>query len=101
MGHALLMQTGQPEASSKNSAPNAVSFEPLCGSTSGIGSTGSATGALTERIYELTGVSRKFEPEMAQLRPLADHVQELQQDLAAARTGLRQMIRDGNQRDFT
>ncbi|MFF2812544.1 DUF6262 family protein [Streptomyces sp. NPDC058000] len=53
--------------------------------------------SLTERINELTEANRKLERELAQLRPLADHVQELQQDLAAARTSLRQMIRDGNQ----
>ncbi|MGW0998009.1 hypothetical protein ACWD5V_32975 [Streptomyces sp. NPDC002523] len=48
-----------------------------------------------------TRANRKLERELAQLRPLADHVQELQQDLAAARTSLRQMIRGGNQRDST
>ncbi|MFJ4368847.1 DUF6262 family protein [Streptomyces chartreusis] len=52
---------------------------------------------LTERITELTEANRKFEHEVAQLRPLADHVQELERDLAAARTSLRQMIREGNQ----
>ncbi|MFJ2008681.1 DUF6262 family protein [Streptomyces chartreusis] len=51
---------------------------------------------LTERITELTEANRKLEHELAQLRPLADHVQELERDLAAARTSLRQMIRDGN-----
>ncbi|MFV5992261.1 hypothetical protein ACNPQM_07340 [Streptomyces sp. NPDC056231] len=34
--------------------------------------------------------------DLAQLRPLADYVKELKRDLAAARTGLRQMIRDEN-----
>lgn len=52
---------------------------------------------LTERITELTEANRKLERELAQLRPHADRIQELQQDLAAARTSLRQMIRDGNQ----
>ncbi|MEW1753460.1 DUF6262 family protein (plasmid) [Streptomyces caniferus] len=56
---------------------------------------------LTERITELTEANRKLEHELAQLRPLADHVHELQQDLAAARTSLRQMIRDGNQHEPT
>ncbi|MEU9230676.1 DUF6262 family protein [Streptomyces massasporeus] len=52
---------------------------------------------LTERITELTETNRKLEHELVQLRPLADHVPELERDLAAARTSLRQMIRDGNQ----
>ncbi|MFE7328001.1 hypothetical protein ACFU8W_23995 [Streptomyces sp. NPDC057565] len=51
---------------------------------------------LTERITELTEANRKLEHDLAQLRPLADYVKELERDLAAARTGLRQMIRDEN-----
>ncbi|MFF3958444.1 hypothetical protein ACFYY1_35300 [Streptomyces sp. NPDC001890] len=51
---------------------------------------------LTERITELTEANRKLEHEVAQLRPLADYVRELERDLTAARTGLRQMIRDEN-----
>ncbi|MGW6405233.1 hypothetical protein [Streptomyces sp. NPDC055134] len=51
---------------------------------------------LTERITELTEANRKLEHELIKLRPLADHVEELERDLAAARTSLRQMIRDGN-----
>ncbi|MEH0450082.1 MULTISPECIES: hypothetical protein [unclassified Streptomyces] len=49
---------------------------------------------LTERITELTEANRKLEHELAQLRPLIDHVQELERDLAATRTSLRQMIRE-------
>jgi pimeloyl-ACP methyl ester carboxylesterase len=51
---------------------------------------------LTERIAELTNANRSLEREPAQLRPLADHVQGLERDLAAARTSLRQMIREGS-----
>lgn len=56
---------------------------------------------LTERITELTEANRKLEHELAQLRPLAAHVQELERDLAAARTSLRQMIREGGQHKST
>ncbi|MFF3733404.1 DUF6262 family protein [Streptomyces sp. NPDC002476] len=49
---------------------------------------------LTERITELTEANRKLEHELVQLRPLIDHVQELERDLAATRTSLRQMIRE-------
>ncbi|MBO3676892.1 hypothetical protein J5X86_17915 [Streptomyces sp. NEAU-YJ-81] len=49
---------------------------------------------LTERISELTEANRKLEHELTGLRPLADHVQELERDLAATRTSLRQMIRE-------
>ncbi|MFH9810968.1 DUF6262 family protein [Streptomyces olivaceus] len=48
---------------------------------------------LTERIAELTEANRKLEHELAELRPLTDHVQELERDLAATRTSLRQMIK--------
>lgn len=52
---------------------------------------------LTERITELTEANRELERELTQLRPLAGVVQELERDLAAARTSLRQMIRNGGQ----
>ncbi|GKQ35819.1 hypothetical protein ALMP_23620 [Streptomyces sp. A012304] len=55
---------------------------------------GQHAGKLTERITELTEGNRKLEHELARLRPLTDHVQELERDLAAARTSLRQMIRE-------
>lgn len=48
---------------------------------------------LTERITELTEANRRLEHELAQLRPLTDQVQELERNLAATRTSLRQMIR--------
>ncbi|MEU8976490.1 DUF6262 family protein [Streptomyces monashensis] len=50
--------------------------------------------SLTERINELTEANRKLERELTQIRPLTDHVQELERDLAATRTSLRQMIRE-------
>ncbi|MEV5177588.1 DUF6262 family protein [Streptomyces flaveolus] len=49
---------------------------------------------LTERITELTVANRKLEHELAKLWPLADHVLELERDLAATRTSLRQIIRE-------
>jgi hypothetical protein len=49
---------------------------------------------LTERIIELTEANRKLEHELVRLRPLTDHVHELERDLAATRTSLRQMIRE-------
>ncbi|MGW0885567.1 DUF6262 family protein [Streptomyces sp. NPDC002671] len=52
---------------------------------------------LTERIAELTEANRNLERELAKLRPLATRAHELERDLAAARTSLRQMIRDTNQ----
>ncbi|MDX2760417.1 DUF6262 family protein [Streptomyces europaeiscabiei] len=52
---------------------------------------------LTERITELTDANRRLEQETAQLQPLKDQVAELEKDLAAARTSLRQMIRAENQ----
>ncbi|MGW6570511.1 DUF6262 family protein [Streptomyces sp. NPDC054975] len=53
---------------------------------------------ITERIAELTEANRKLEQEVIKLRPLVGHAQELERDLAAARTSLRQMIREGSQR---
>ncbi|MFI0020038.1 hypothetical protein [Streptomyces griseus] len=52
--------------------------------------------SLTDRINELTDSARKLERENALLRPLQGKVHELEKDLAAARTSLRQMIREGN-----
>lgn len=52
---------------------------------------------LTERINELTQANRKLEREAAQLPALRGRVTELERDLDAARTSLRQMIRDGSQ----
>lgn len=52
---------------------------------------------LTDRIAELTEANRKLEHEVSRLRPLVDHAQQLERDLAAARTSLRQIIREGNQ----
>lgn len=45
-----------------------------------------------ERITELTEPNRKLGHELARRRPLTDHVQELERDLAATRTSLRQRI---------
>ncbi|MFF3020922.1 hypothetical protein [Streptomyces sp. NPDC057939] len=53
---------------------------------------------LIERIAELTEANRKLEQEVTKLRPLVSHAQELERDLAAARTSLRQMIREGSPR---
>ncbi|MEU9030932.1 DUF6262 family protein [Streptomyces sp. NPDC048383] len=53
---------------------------------------------LTERLAELTEANRKLEQEVTKLRPLVSHAQELERDLAAARTSLRQMIREGSPR---
>ncbi|MFG2660112.1 hypothetical protein [Streptomyces sp. NPDC048425] len=57
---------------------------------------------LAERITELTELTdanRKLEAELAELRPLKKKARALEADLAAARTSLRQMIRDTNQGD--
>ncbi|MFD3480595.1 DUF6262 family protein [Streptomyces sp. NPDC058695] len=54
---------------------------------------------LAERITELTDANRKLEAEVAELRPLRQKARALEADLAAARTSLRQMIRDTNQVD--
>ncbi|WP_244189674.1 hypothetical protein [Streptomyces incarnatus] len=43
-----------------------------------------------ERITELTEANRKLGHELARLRPFTGHVQELERDLAATRTSLRQ-----------
>jgi hypothetical protein len=51
---------------------------------------------LTDRITELTNANRRLEQDAAQLRPLKDRVDELERDLAAARTSLRKMIRAEN-----
>ncbi|MFF9453567.1 hypothetical protein [Streptomyces flaveolus] len=54
---------------------------------------------LSERITELTDSNRKLEAELAELRPLKKKAHALEADLVAARTSLRQMIRDTNQGD--
>ncbi|MEV0779607.1 DUF6262 family protein [Streptomyces sp. NPDC050433] len=51
---------------------------------------------LTARISELTNANRRLEQETAQLQPLKERVDELEKDLAAARSGLRKMIRAEN-----
>lgn len=51
---------------------------------------------LTDRITELTNANRRLEQDAAQLQPLKDRVDELERDLAAARTSLRKMIRSEN-----
>ncbi|MFD5120716.1 DUF6262 family protein [Streptomyces sp. NPDC058385] len=56
---------------------------------------------LAERITELTDANRKLEAELAELRPLKKKAHALEVDLPAARTSLRQMIRDTNQGDKT
>ncbi|MGA5100460.1 DUF6262 family protein [Streptomyces lavendulocolor] len=48
---------------------------------------------LAERIAELTEANRRLEAELADLRPLKSKIREVETDLAAARTSLRQMIR--------
>ena len=51
---------------------------------------------LTARISELTNANRRLEQEIAQPRPSEERVDELEKDLAAARTSLRKMIRAEN-----
>ncbi|AEY93953.1 hypothetical protein SHJG_8688 [Streptomyces hygroscopicus subsp. jinggangensis 5008] len=53
---------------------------------------------LTERITELTEANRRLEQELSTLRGLQPRVEELERDLSAARTSLRQMIRDESRR---
>ncbi|MFD5752651.1 DUF6262 family protein [Streptomyces sp. NPDC127033] len=51
---------------------------------------------LTARISALTNANRQLEQEIAQLQPLKERVDELEKDLAAARSSLRKMIRAEN-----
>ncbi|MER5359501.1 DUF6262 family protein [Streptomyces sp. NPDC002785] len=51
---------------------------------------------LTARISELTNANRRLEQEIAQLQPMKERVDELEKDLAAARSSLRKMIRAEN-----
>ncbi|MET9759990.1 hypothetical protein ABZ016_13175 [Streptomyces sp. NPDC006372] len=51
----------------------------------------------TPRHQVEADANRKLEAELAELRPLKKKARALEADLAAARTSLRQMIRDTNQ----
>ncbi|MFC9432142.1 hypothetical protein ACFTZC_41950, partial [Streptomyces sp. NPDC056987] len=66
--------------------------EPLCPHSGGHLS----NQQLTARISELTNANRQLEQEIAQLQPLKERVDELEKDLAAARSSLRKMIRAEN-----
>ncbi|MEV6586838.1 methyltransferase domain-containing protein [Streptomyces acidicola] len=59
-----------------------------------LGTSRAFTRYTTSEVVRHATIGRSYD--LAQLRPLADYVKELERDLTAARTGLRQMIRDEN-----
>jgi hypothetical protein len=70
--------------------PNGADPKPVWLWWSGTG----ASEADVDRLWHAFLRRRKLEHELAELRPLADQVEELERDLAATRTSLRQMIRE-------